>query len=1171
MFVHLHNHTDYSLLDGACRIPHLVETAAHQGAPAVGITDHGNMFGVLDFYTKARDAGLKPVIGCELYLAPGSRFEKKPGKAGEMRYHQVLFAKSLAGYKNLYRLCSEGYISGFYYKPRIDKQLLAQYAQDLICLSSCQQGEIPQLILNRDLDGARQAALFYKNLFSDDFYIELMRHNLKEDEILIPHLAQLAQDLNIKTVVTNDAHYLKREHSKAHDILLCVGTQAKVDDVNRMRFDSDEFYLKTPGEMRALFYDFPQALATTLEIADKCNVEIPLGMRHFPIFTIPSEACCRPAAVGSDDTNMHSITDHAESTAEEKEFDVDQYLDRLTRIGFSRRYGENPSQEARERLESELKVIKQTGFANYFLIVWDFVRWAKEHNIPVGPGRGSAAGSIVSYCLGITNLDPLRWGLIFERFLNPERVSPPDIDIDFADDRRAEVINYVREKYGSDAVCRITTFGKMAARSAVRDVARALNMSYAEGDRIAKLIPEYKDFTLDKAESEVPEIAELVKSDPRYKTLLDHAKIIEGAVRHSSVHAAGVVICPGPVLDYIPVYKNTDDPDLFTQYDMNWMEGLGLLKMDFLGLQTLQEIDITIKTLAKRGINLDLDNLTFDDPAVFQLFGEGKTTSVFQFESSGMRDNLMRLKPERLEDLIAMNALFRPGPMQMIDDFIARRHGRKAVTYLHPRLEPILKETYGVIVYQEQVIRIATDLAGYSLGKADLYRKAMGKKIPELMAAQQPEFVAGCLKNKIDQKTVGEIFAACEHFAGYGFVKAHSAGYAVIAYQCAYLKAHYSAEYLAACLTVRRNESGQVMRLMAECRAMSIRILPPDINLSEAAFTAENSGIRFGLAAIRNIGDAAVHAILHSRQAVVEFTSLFNFLTSVDLRTINKRVIESLIDAGAFDCFGETRATLAASLPGAMAFAQASQEERERGQNGLFSSGAADSEASLPLPQLHRINEWRTADLLSREKTVLGYYISCHPLDRYVQALDGLVKRHLSDKDSFEDGQHIRLYGVITNVQKKATKSGERWATVHIEDLTGTIECLAFPTVYEKYIDMLQTDRIIALMGRISRQDSNEDPKIRLEEIFDIDQAVERWGQSVDLKLSAEQITEPLMLRLEKLFTDYPGHNPVYFDIALPSGKSKRLKIGKYKIQLSRETIGRLSEWMGADRIAIGS
>jgi len=1151
LFVHLHNHSDYSLLDGACRIPQLIEIAASQGARSVGLTDHGNVFGALEFYTAARDAGLNPVLGCELYLAPGSRLDRSPGRAGEMRFHQVLFAKNLAGWRSLSRLSSEGHLSGFYYKPRIDRELLRECAEGLICLSSCMQGEIPQRILNNDPDGALEAARFYKEVFGDDFYIELQRHHLPEDERLVAALAQLAEDLDLRMVVTNDAHYLKREYAAAHDVLLCVGTQSKVTDANRLRFDTQEFYLKTPDEMAALFPDFPDALDITEEIAGKCSLEIPLGGRHFPIFQ-------RVAANG----NGHLSSEADLPTAEDE-------LDRVAREGFIIRYGVNPSPNAVERLEMELGVIKQTGFANYFLIVWDFVRWARERSIPVGPGRGSAAGCIVSYCLGITNLDPLRWGLIFERFLNPERVSPPDIDIDFADDRREEVIKYVRGRYGEDAVCRIITFGKMAARSAVRDTARAMGLTAAEGDRLAKLIPESRDFTLEQALTHVPEIADLCAGDSRYRAVIEHATILEGAVRHPSVHAAGVVICPGPVTNYMPVYKNGTDPDLMSQFDMNWVDKLGLLKMDFLGLQTLQEIEITLRGLRAGNVDIDLDSLPFDDPKVFALFSEGRTTGVFQFESSGMRDNLMKLKPERLEDLLAMNALFRPGPMQFIDEFIARRHGRRKASYLHPRLEPILRETYGIIVYQEQVIRIATDLAGYSLGKADTFRKAMGKKKPELMAKEATAFIDGCVSSGIDRKVASEIFAACEQFAGYGFVKAHAAGYAVIAYHCAYLKVHHPVEYLAACLTVRRNDPSQVLRLMGECKILSIPIHRPDVNESEDSFKAEGDAIRFGLAAIRNVGEAAVATLLEARKGCGRFTSLHQFLAATGMGAMNRRMVESLIDAGAFDAFGQTRATLQASLPGAMAYAQAVADEHLRGQNGLFGGSSEAGTSYIQEPDLHILEEYPPDLLQSNEKKVLGYYITGHPLERYTPLLGTLIKHRLGDKEDWEDGRQVRIAGVVAAISKRTAKSGDRWMMVTLEDLTGTADCLLFSGQMAQFETLAVPDRLVAVSGRVTRREGREETNIRIEEMIPLEEVAERWGQTIKLRLNSQQVSEALLTRLGRLCTDSPGSSSLLIDLALPSGQRKSYRVGKFRVRPSPDLMRTLGEWVGPDCVSL--
>jgi len=1162
LFVHLHNHSDYSLLDGACRIPELIKIAAQQGANAVGLTDHGNLYGALDFYTKCRDAGLNPLVGSELYLAPESRHTKKPGRAGELRFHQVLLAKNYTGYRNLTYLSSEAFTTGFYYKPRIDRELLTAHSEGLICLSSCMQGAIPQAILERKDDEAVELIHWYKDLFGDDFYIELMRHGLPEDERLIAGLAEMARDFGIKTVATNDAHYLKKEHAAAHDILLCVGTQAKRDDPNRLRFGAAEFYLKTEAEMRALFADHPEALDTTVEIAEKCSLVIPLDTRHYPVFQIPKS---------SSDIGESGVIGVGEETAAQV-LAADAYLEEIATAGFYRRYGENPTDEAKARLKRELEVIKMTGFSNYFLIVWDFVRWAKEHQCPVGPGRGSAAGCIVSYCLGITNLDPIRYGLIFERFLNPERVSPPDIDIDFADDRREEVISYVREKYGEDSVCRITTFGRMAARSAIRDVARALGMSFGEGDRLARLIPErVKDMNLEKAVAEVPEIKALIDSDPRYKELIEHARIVEGAVRQSGVHAAGVVICPGPVVEYVPVHKaNGEENDLCTQYDMTWMDSVGLLKMDFLGLQTLQELELTIKSLATRGIKVDLDNIPLDDQKVFALFSEGHTVGVFQFESGGMRDNLMKLKPERLEDLIAMNALYRPGPMQMIDEFINCRHGRKKAEYLHPKLEPILKETYGVIVYQEQVIRIATDLAGFSLGKADNLRKAMGKKKMEIMKKFEGEFIEGCINNGVEKSTAETIFHLCSEFANYSFVKAHSAGYAIIAYQSAYLKAHYTADYLAACLTVRRRDSGMVLKLLAESRTMGLNLLPPDINQSVGPFKATPEGIRFGLAAVKNVGDAAVEGIIKARNEVGRFTSLFHFLSSIDTRAVNRKVVEALIDGGAFDSLGDNRATLLNSLNGALAYAQAAQDERERGQETLFGGGSSNSVA-LPLPELQRCPEWPVPELLSREKAMLGYYVSSHPLERYRREIEGLATHNLADKDEFNDGMTIRICGVVTAVSKKLTKNGDRWAALQIEDLTGPIECLVFPQAYNNCEPLLQTDKLVAVAGKVSRADENEDPKLRVDEVLELEKASEKWGQQVRLRMPSERITDPLVTRLERLFEEYPGNCPLYIEIDKPGGDLQLLKLPpRFKLRPSPEALVRLSELVGgAERVMV--
>lgn len=1145
-FVHLHNHSDYSLLDGACRLPELIRISLEQGAPAVALTDHGNMFGAPEFYTKAREAGIKPILGCELYMAPESRLTKKPGREGEFRYHQVLLVKNLIGYKNLVKLTSEAYSSGFYYKPRIDKELLREHSEGLICLSSCLQGEIPQHINGRDLDGANEAVLFYKELFGDDFYLEIQRHGIDEQEHIIPYLAQFAEDNGVKLVATNDSHFLKREHASAHDILLCIGTQSKRDDESRLRFASEEFYIKSEDEMRELFRDFTDAVDNSLEIAEKCNVELPLGEVHFPIYSIPDEP---------------ELTAH-------------KYLTRLSFEGLNERFDSSPSPEAIKRLNVELGVIKETGFSNYFLIVADFVRWAKDRNIPVGPGRGSAAGCLTAYCLGITNLDPLKYGLIFERFLNPERVSPPDIDIDFADNRREEVITYVREKYGEENVCRITTFGRMAAKSAIRDVARVCGLTFGESDKLAKLIPFQpggKDKPLSETVNEVPQLKQLINSDPRYQEVFEHASIIQGSTRHSGTHAAGVVICPGPVVDYMPIYKQSgDDQELYTQYDMHWVDSFGLLKMDFLGLQTLTELDLTVKSLAKKGIEIDLDEIPLDDPDTYNLFGSGETKGVFQFESSGMRENLTKLKPTRLEDLIAMNALYRPGPMQEIDTYVARRHNRIKTEFLHDSLEPILSETYGVITYQEQVIKIATDLAGLSLGKADVLRWAMGKKKMHLMKSLEEEFKSGCVEGGISEDTTTAIYDACEKFADYGFVKAHSAGYALIAYQCAYLKTHYPADYLAACLTVRTGRPDQMMSLLNECRTNNVKVLSPDVNESEIGFVATDEGIRFGMVAVKNIGAAAVHELIDARNKIGKFTSLHHFLASIDLRVVNKKSVESLVCAGAFDSIDTNRAALYNSIPGAIAYAQAIHEEKIRGQKSLF-GGAGDSDHAVTLlpPEPRQTDKWSSEEKQSYEKDMLGYYVTSHPLEQFEYETEGLSSHKLELKSNFKSDIDIQIAGVITSFKLKKTKAGNVMGILQLEDLTGSIECLLMPQHVETFSHLTVEDKLVFLTGTTSRNNDSEDPKIRINQIIELEKAAEQLSRMIKISIPHAFLTEPLIARLERIMSVNPGSCPLYIDLHYPDGSIKTFKIGKYLVRVHRSFLNELSNLFGKNRVTV--
>jgi len=1141
MFVHLHNHSDFSLLDGACRIPELIEITAAQSAPAVALTDHGNMFGALDFYTQARKAEIKPIVGCEFYLASGSRKEKKNRASGGQRYHQVLLAKNYTGYQNLCKLTSQSFISGFYHKPRIDKELLSRYSEGLICLSSCLQGEIPQLLLDGNIDLAKETAEFYKKLFGDDFYLEIQRHGIEKQEKIIPPLAQFADDLGLKLVATNDSHFLRREDAHSHDVLLCVGTQSKVSDENRMRFDGEEFYVKSADEMTELFHDFPEAISNTMEIVDKVNLEIDLETRHYPVYT-------------SDD--------HAEINAEE-------YLEQLTREGYKIRYGDNPPAEGEDRLVTELKVIFQTGFANYFLVVWDFVRWAKEQGIPVGPGRGSAAGCMVSYCLGITNLDPIRYGLLFERFLNPERVSPPDIDIDFSDDRREEVIDYVRQKYGEDSVCRITTFGKMASKLAVRDVARALSISYADADEIAKLIPEGPKVTLEKSMDEVPELNKLINSDPHKRELMDIALKIEGTVRHSGTHAAGVVICPGRTHDFIPVHKMAGEGEEYTQFDMNWVDKLGLLKMDFLGLQTLGELDRTVKSLAKRGVDVDLDNIDLEDEKVYELIGEGKTVGVFQFESSGMRENLRKLKPNRIEDLLAMNALYRPGPMDNIPSYIACRHGREEPKYIHSSLEPILADTYGVVTYQEQVMRIATDLAGFSLGKADVLRWAMGKKKLHLMEGLKQEFLDGCVEGGIKLKSAKSIYGLCEKFANYGFVKAHAAGYALIAYQCAYMKTHHLADYLSACLTVRRRNPDMVLKLLSECRDNSVNILPPDVNESEHGFVSTEEGVRFGLSAIKNVGDTAVKSIIDAQGEHGPFDTFHQFLNAVDLRTVNKKVIESMIDAGAFDSMGENRGTLLASLPGSMAYANAMQDERDRGQTTLFGGIGVDPSVHIPPPNFHYQEEYPPGEKQEREKAVLGFYISSHPLDSYKREISSFSTIDLTERDELTNGQKVKLCGILGSVKVRTSKAGNRWAIARLEDLKGSIDVRIIGAAFEKLQELLQNDRLLAITGKIQIDDRGTEPGIMVEDAFPLETASSRWGKSIIITIKKNWINEARLIKFNSIFSSFPGSCPVFINLINGEEKAATFRVGA-KVKSDSLLLDSLSEFVGKNSVRLG-
>ncbi|MCK4965584.1 DNA polymerase III subunit alpha, partial [bacterium] len=955
-FIHLHNHTTYSLLDSASKIGDLVKAAKQNNMDALAITDHGNMFGVIEFYKAAMKEGIKPIIGMEAYLARGSKLDKTyQGGISQAYYHLTLLAKNTAGYKNLIKLSSIGYLEGFYYRPRIDKDDLKKYGHGLIGLSGCLHGELPQLILNNNYNEAKKAARHYLEIFEGGFYIEIMDHGIEEELIVKPELIRLARELDIPLVATNDGHYIKQEHSKAQEILLCIGSGKELSDPNRFKSSTDQLYFKTADEMKEIFKDVPEAVANTVKIAEKCNLLIDFDKHYLPNFNVPDEATS-----------------------------LDDYLSNLANEGMKKRFPEVTT-EIKDRLDYEISIIKKMGFSGYFLVVQDLINYARQNGIPVGPGRGSAAGSLVSYVLGITNLNPIDYNLIFERFLNPERISMPDIDIDFCYERRNEVINYTVNKYGEDSVAQIITFGTLSAKAVVRDVGRVMGIPYGDVDRIAKLIPNKLGINLDKALKMVPELKEMEQGRGVYAELLKYSKILEGLVRHASTHAAGVVIAPAPLVEFVPLYRNIQggktkiegenrvlSGEITTQYSMKYVEAIGLLKMDFLGLRTLTVIDKAVKALHKRGIDIDINSLPLDDKGTYQLFSRGETIGIFQFESAGMRDYMKKLKPERLEDLIAMNALYRPGPMEMIDDFINRKHGRKKIEYLHPLLEDILKETYGVIVYQEQVIRIASDLGGFSKGKGDQLRRAMGKKNVEIMQAQRNEFIEGSVERNIKNKPASEIFELMNKFAGYGFNKSHAAGYALVAYQTAYLKSNYPHEFMACTISSEMDRTDRVVILIDECRRMGIDILAPEVNESFCDFIVADGKIRFGLGAIKNVGKNAIESIVNARKEGGKFKTLFDFCKRVDLRLVNRKVFESLIQVGAMDSLEGTRIQKYNSIDSAIAFGQKCQEEREKHQTNIFDMVQTEDNRSYDEPALARVTEeWTKTQMLSKEKELL--------------------------------------------------------------------------------------------------------------------------------------------------------------------------------------------------------
>ncbi len=1166
-FVHLHLHTEYSLLDGAIGLDKLIKKAIDLKMPAVAVTDHGNLFSALDFYLKAMKAGIKPIIGCEIYVAPGSRLEKSApsGQNEEASYHLILLSRTKQGYKNLVKLVTAAYLEGFYYKPRIDKELLKQHSEGLIGLSACLGGEIPSLLIQNRYEDAKRVALEYEGIFGkENFYLELQDNGIPEQEQVNRELLKLTRDTGIPVVATNDCHYLDKEDHKAHDALLCIQTGKTVKDEKRLRFSSETFYMKTPEEMKKAFSHVPEAIANTVKIAERCNLELELGKYHLPHFPVP-EGYTREAFM-----------------AELARKGLDE---RFIEIEAVRGTGSFDKKMYRDRLEFEIQMIDQMGFAGYFLIVSDFIRYAKEHGIPVGPGRGSAAGSLVAYSLRITDLDPLPYNLLFERFLNPERISMPDIDVDFCQERRDEVLKYVTEKYGQDHVTQIITYGTMLAKGVIRDVGRVLDIPYAECDRIAKLIPNKLNITLKESLEQEPKLKEAMKKDSRVAELMEIALLLEGQVRHASKHAAGVVISQEPLTEYLPLFKTPKD-EITTQFDMKGVEKIGLVKFDFIGLRNLTVIRKAEDTINARLQKAPLEHaepfsvtrIPLDDAKTYELLGRGETAGIFQLESSGMRDIVIKMKPSVFEDLIALVALYRPGPLGsgMVDDFIKRKKGSTKITYELPQLEPILKETYGVIVYQEQVMQIARTLAGYSLGGADLLRRAMGKKDPEVMAKEKVPFLKGAEKLGIDLKKAGAIFDLMAKFAEYGFNKSHSAAYALITYQTAYLKAHYPVEYMAALLTSEVQDTDKVVKYIYEARIMGINILPPDVNESRWDFTVveahnrENiepgsttGSIRFGLAAVKNVGISAIEAMIEAREAKGSYTSMADFCKKVDQRKVNRRVIEALIKCGAFDFTNARRAQMMDGIDMMMDQATKHQEQESVGQFSIFDSMTDQKEPELP-----NVPEWKESRLLAHEKESMGFYISGHPLAAFQNDIKRYATATTETLEGIPDGKEITICGIIAGLKQKVTKKGDKMAILNLEDLSGTVETVVFPDLYKTAHHLLLTDTPLIIAGQLDK--SEQGNKIKAMRIHLLADIKKKGTTRMDIKLSATGLTQDDLLKVKDILLRHQGSIPVYLRLQNPTRKDSLISVGRdIRVSPSEQLINEIESVLGAGVVSL--
>jgi DNA polymerase-3 subunit alpha len=1155
-FVHLHLHTDYSMLDGACDVEKLCQRVKELGMPAVAMTDHGNIFGAVHFVNAAKHAGVKPIVGCELYICKKEdhNIERTPPE-GDTYNHLLVLAENEEGYRNLTKITSEASLHGFYYKPRVSKKFLAEHSRGLIGLSGCLKGEVAELLMEDKYHPAREAAATYRDIFGKaNFFLEIQDQGLEQEHRIHPALFRMEQELGLPLIATNDSHYLCEDDAHAQDVMVCIQTGKSIQDANRMKFQGTEFFVKSHDEMYRVFKDSPEVLSRTLDIAERCSLRLEKVSSPFPHFDVPEG------------------------------YTLDSYFEHITRQGFARRletlrtlYAQGRLKhrvtEYEQRLAREISIIQQMQYSGYFLIVWDFIRYAREHEIPVGPGRGSAAGSLVSYSMGITDIDPLQHELIFERFLNPERVSLPDIDIDFCMNRRGEVINYVTQKYGRENVAQIITFGTMAAKAAIKDVGRAMDMPYADVDRIAKMVPTTLNIKLDDAVKESPALHQAYENDTQVRQLIDTAKKLEGLVRNAGVHAAGVVIAPRPLIELVPLHKTKND-EIVTAFDMNAIEKLGLLKMDFLGLTTLTILDDTVKLIAEtRKEQLALADVPLEDQETYEkVFHSGLTSGVFQFESHGMRDVLRRYKPNSIEDLTALNALYRPGPIQggMIDDFIDRKHGRKKIEYELPELNEILHETLGVIVYQEQVMQIANRLAGYSLGEADLLRRAMGKKKPEEMALQRERFVKGATERGYPSRKIEKIFDLMAQFAGYGFNKSHSAAYALLAYHTAYLKTHYPVEFMAALLTSVTGSTDDVVKYINECREMGIPVEAPDINVSAANFTPHGQAIRFGLAAVKNVGHNAIESIVAGRKKLGRYRSIYEFCENVDLRLLNKRVLESLIKSGAMDSLG-TRAQLMNVLDKAMERAQKTQRDAESGQHGLFGV-FQEEELQAGNDQLPEVPDWDEQTRLAAEKEILGFFITGHPLEKYREKLQGLQALSTAEiagiKSSIGKDQSINAAGIITNIRVLKSKRGDFYAQGILEDMAGSVDMIVFPEAYRRLQDKVKLE-VPVLVRTGLRVEEGSNPKLTINDIIPLEDAKVSLPRSLRIRIPLETATESTVDALYALCQEKQGEAKVLFDVERQGDFMVVMEAEGYNVQPDSNFMARVEKLCGRGAVRV--